>query len=161
MPQIKFQPRISAAPISPLRSPLLPTFLPLGFCNEHQKRFVSRLPSGPRFAFAFYRSKRVESNGKTRFFSFLSLIRFIWRYIYLVFIYLFIYLYTYLIYIWIFLSFFFYDRKYSCDVINGFKKGIIYKIFFWRTIFFLCFFINIFFMLKIWIYLNLWKGMMW
>ena len=133
MPQIKFQPRISAAPISPLRSPLLPAFLPLGFCNEHQKWFVSRLPSGPRFAFAFYRSKRVESNGKTRFFS-ISLIRFIWQYIYLVnsfsFIYLFIYLFIYIQDILEYFLHFFYNRKYSCDVINGFKKGTIYKIFF-------------------------------
>lgn len=120
MPQIKFQPRISAAPISPLRSPLLPAFLPLGFCNEHQKRFVPRLPSGPRFAFPFYRFEPSGIEWKNSFLqhivdSFCFGNVFIWLILFRLFIHLFIYVYL--------------------DT-SGFKKGTICKIFFGRVIFF-------------------------
>lgn len=162
MPQIKFQPRISAAPISPLRSPLLPTFLPLGFCNEHQKRSLdcqvvhdSRLLSIVRSE--WNRMEKLVSLAYRWFVLFGNI--FIW----LILFHLFIYLFIYRMYIWISPSFFLWHRKYSCNVINFLsKKGIICKIFFGRAIFFLRFFIDIFFMLKIWIYLNrtlkeLWK----
>lgn len=97
-------------------------------------------------------SKRVESNGKTRFFS-ISLIRFVWQCIYLVkffFVYLFIYLYTGCIpeYIPSSPSFFYKMENIRLMVL---KKEQFVKCFLVGPFFF---FVDIFFMLKIRICLN-------